>query len=85
MPTAAEDRAARMRAACWELMKCDRCAGDMVIGRDGLVCEGGCGKIIDCGVGLNDLRAAFPERDLVRGMPRERIPAKPAPSQQSLF
>lgn len=64
MPTPKELRIAAFRTTTAKIMECKECGQRMLIAAHGIVCEQGCGKIIDPGVDRSQLLSAWPDRVL---------------------
>lgn len=74
MATPKERRSAAFRVTTAKLMDCKECGQRMLIASHGIVCEQGCGKIIDPGVDRAQLILAWPDRVLstARGVEASR-------------
>lgn len=85
MPTPKERRTAAFRITTAKIMECKECGQRMLIASHGIVCEHGCGKIIDPGVDRAQLILAWPDRVLstARGVEASRAARAAKESRKS--
>lgn len=74
---------ARFRADTTLMMGCRTCGGRMLIGDAGLVCEGGCGGIVEILVDYKKLVEAWPDRKLKQKAAKTGMGKRPRGDKRS--